>query len=336
MNKKIIIFCIFIIILEIIFGIVNKLIKLPLKTEPLYGYSAPVGSFQLAWNELSEKVVKEKIILNDDENNSFVNTLNSSNFTKEMLSEEDYYIKVGKTSEKLKQEIIKDVNKKFSINIEDELNQIDFSDENNNGYTVYSILKKECSFKNAFDLIKEDTFGEDTKLVNYFGIDENSDSKLRENLEIAFNEKNGEYAIKLFTKEGDIIYLYRTDESGTVEELYNRMKYNEKQYEGIKSFSSNDKLLIPKINMNAFISYDELCGKYINDTGSYIKQALQYISFSLNESEAKVESQAMIGDVWLSQSQNYYFNNRFVIFMTEDESYLPYFSEIIEDSTFLE
>ena len=58
-----------------------------------------VGSFQLAWNELIEYMGFE---IEFEEDSQMVNELNKKLFTKDMLSEKDYYVKVGKTNTDLR------------------------------------------------------------------------------------------------------------------------------------------------------------------------------------------------------------------------------------------
>ena len=54
-----------------------------------------VGTLDLAWKDLQEKIAKNKIEL--EENVEIANELNASKFTKEMLDSNDYKINVERT-----------------------------------------------------------------------------------------------------------------------------------------------------------------------------------------------------------------------------------------------
>ena len=71
------------------------------------------GSFQVAWNELIE-LYGNKVEFEDDI--SFVRSLNSKWFTKEMINKDDYFIMVGETNFALKDKIKEEVKEKFARN----------------------------------------------------------------------------------------------------------------------------------------------------------------------------------------------------------------------------
>ena len=73
-----------------------------------------VGTFNLAWNELMDQFTNGKVEF-DVGNTELVDELNKQTFKKSQLSEEDYYIKVGETSKKLKKQILIDIKNKFNI-----------------------------------------------------------------------------------------------------------------------------------------------------------------------------------------------------------------------------
>lgn len=74
-----------------------------------------IGTFQIAWNELIEIYGNETIEFIDYES-ALVDELNQKSFTKDMISEEDYYVKVGKSSSQLKKEILNELEEKFGEN----------------------------------------------------------------------------------------------------------------------------------------------------------------------------------------------------------------------------
>lgn len=98
-----------------------------------------IGTFQIAWNELMEIYGNEPIQFVDYES-VLVDELNQKSFTKDMISEEDYYVKVGKSSSQLKKEILTELEKKFGENERNLLNYKLF--EENNKLILYSKIKK--------------------------------------------------------------------------------------------------------------------------------------------------------------------------------------------------
>lgn len=223
------------------------------------------GTFQLAWNELINIIGKD--IEFENYNSELVTNLNEKNFTKEMLSENSYYIKVDETSPKLKREIIQDVKNKFGDKNTQFLDNLKF--ENTNGITIYATLNKKFEFLEKFDDLKTIPFGNTEKKVRNFGITGNSDKALYKNVEVMFygwNEKELEYAVKLSTKENEEIILSKINSVGEFIETYNRILELEKSYEDLREMREEDILLIPYLNLNLSINYDELCGKEIKGT----------------------------------------------------------------------
>lgn len=223
------------------------------------------GTFQLAWNELIEKLGKG--IEFENYNSELVNKLNEKKFTKDMLSEDRYYIKVGNTSPNLKQEIIRDIKNKFGNKKSQFLDNIDF--ENPNGIIIYTALSKKFEFLEEFDDLESMLYGNSGKKVRHFGITSESDKKLYKNVEIMFYEwkdKQLECAVKLKTKEDEEIILAKINNKENFDEIYNYILELENNYEESKEFREEDLLWIPYINLNFSINYDELCGKEIKNT----------------------------------------------------------------------
>lgn len=97
------------------------------------------------------------------------------------------------------------------------------------------------------------------------------------NVEILFTDRKNElgrfidsndFAVKLRTKQGDEIILYRTDDKKTFDEYYEDIKRKSKKYDGNTAFTDDDRLLVPYIRVNGRVSYNELLGKTIAGTDS--------------------------------------------------------------------
>ena len=274
-----------------------------------------IGTLDLAWKDLEEKIGKNKIELK--ENIEIANKLNESKFSKDMLDSKDYTINVERTL--------------------------------TNGYKIDATLNKKLNFIETFDNFSNDrnwTFGDGEELIKYFGINNASSEKMNKNVEVLFYNRKGykpqdnDFAVKLKTKEGDEIILYRTDENKTFEEYYNDIKNKTNAYTGKREFLKDDELLVPYIRVNGMISYDELYDKEIvNTNGLFIYDVIQNVNFSLNEKGCNLASKATMVTEYMSvsdESRYCYFKDKFVLFMKEANSDNPYFALKVDNSDILE
>ena len=274
-----------------------------------------VGTLDLAWKDLEEKIGQNKIEL--EENVDIANELNASKFSKEMLDSNDYEINVERTW--------------------------------TNGYKIDATLNKELNFLEVFDNFSNDynwTFGDGEEYIKYFGINNASLESMNKNVEILFYNRtskkpqDNDFAVKLKTQEGDEIILYRTDDNKSFEEYYNDIKNKTNAYTGNREFAEKDELQVPYVRVNGMISYDELYGKEIKNTnGLYIFDVIQNVNFSLNERGCNLSSKATMVNEYLSASEDTrycYFKDKFVIFMKEANSDNPYFALKVDNSDILE
>ena len=274
-----------------------------------------VGTLDLAWKDLEEKIGKEKIELK--ESVDIADKLNASKFSKDMLDSNDYQINVERTM--------------------------------TNGYKIDATLNKKLNFLEIFDNFSNDynfTFGNSEELIKYFGINNASSENMNKNVEVLFYNRTGnrpqdnDFAVKLKTKEGDEIILYRTNDNKTFEEYYNDIKDKTNAYTGKREFLKNDELFVPYVRVNGMISYNELYDKEIENTnGLYIYDVIQNVNFSLNEKGCNLSSKATMVTEYLGisdETRYCYFKDKFVIFMKEANSNNPYFALKVDNSDVLE
>lgn len=275
-----------------------------------------VGTLDLAWKDLEEKIGLNKIEL-EGKMPQIANDLNESTFSKEMLNPNDYKINVERTV--------------------------------TNGYKIDATLNKELNFLESFDNFSDYkwTFGNSEEYIKYFGINNASPEEMNKNVEILFYNKlnNGsllsnDMAIKLKTKEGDEIILYRTDDKKSFDEYYEDIKAKTKNYKGRTEFSEDDELRVPYVKVNGMINYNQLYDKKIkNSKGLYIYDVIQNVNFYLNERGCNLSSKATMVTEYMGIGQDTkycYFQDTFIIFMKEKNSDKPYFALKVDNNDILE
>lgn len=290
-------------------------------------------TFQLVWNELSEKFVKGPVNFVGG-NPQLADDLNKKLYTSEILSENSYYTTFGKVSKKLKKQIEKNIKKKFNEK-SDILDMINWNDKGS--YLFYSILKKNFTFFVPFDRLTEASFNGSDSKVNYFGIKENTKNKVRDNVTVLFYNSPDEYAVKLNTKQNESVILYRYQTEDTFENYFKYVLANATN----DKFSKKDILLIPDINVDKTISYDELCGRKIIGTNYLISQALQTIQFKLDNKGGSLKSEAAISIMEtalrpVEETPRYFmFDKPFVLFLIEEGKEKPYYAMKVDNIDFL-
>ena len=294
-----------------------------------------VGTFNLVWNDFMNDVIGDKIEF-EDGYSALADELNKQTFTVEQLNKNSYFKIHGKENLTLKNQIEQGIKQKFN----ETSSIIDKCDwEKGEGYVLYAMLKKEFNFLEKFPTLNENTFGDSKEKVKYFGIEPDTEQVASKNIEILFYNSKEDFAIKLKTKEGEEVYLYRTTgENKSFEENYKEMQVKQSKYNGEKTWNKNDILNIPFIKVKDEINYDELCGRYIKNTDWYIAQALQTIDFELNNYGGSVKSEALIEafkSALLEKGREFIFNNDFILFLKEEDKTKPYFALKVDNTDIL-
>ena len=275
-----------------------------------------VGTLDIAWKELESQLEMDKIDLQDG-NLPVVDDLNSSTFTKDMLDSNDYSILVERTETQ--------------------------------GYKIDTSLNKELNFAIPFDNFSdmyEWKFGDSEEIIKYFGINNASSEEMNKNVEILFFNRENEnsarsddFAIKLKTKEGDEIILYRTNENKNFDEYYKDIQNKASSYTGSKEFLEGDELRVPFVRVNGMIAHNELYGKFIKDTNMYFADVIQNVNFNLNDKGCNLSSEVtLVTEVTgIGMEPRFcYFDDQFVIFMKEANSDQPYFALKVDNTDVLE
>lgn len=291
-----------------------------------------VGTFQLVWNELTDKIVKAPVKFLDFDS-QMANNLNQKQFKKSNLNEKSYYVKSGIVSPALKAEIEKNIKSKFH-ETSDILKMFDFT-YNPEKIFVYAMLKKDFRFTNAFDKLATGNFGNSQEKVKYFGINDNSNQKLYKNVNVLFYNDDNDFAVKLYTKGKDEVLLYRTNDDKTFDKYYAELNDKTAKYSGDKNFVKNDTLTIPDIKLYQETSFNELEGHQIVGTNMQIDKTIETVDFRMNNKGVKLKSEAAIMLRCMSlaprEGRDFTFNNNFVLFLIEKNQNTPYYAMKVSD-----
>lgn len=295
------------------------------------------GTFNLVWNDFMNDVIGRKIEFEDGPS-KLADELNKQSFKADQLSENSYFKIYGQAmGDDLRNKIQNGIKQKFN---EDSklVDRIDWNDSN--GYVLYAMLKKEFNFLEPFSTAMESMkFNNSETRVKCFGVDCSTKPDASKNVEILFYNSEKDFAIKLKTKEGEEVILYKTTgENKSFEENYEEVKKKQSSYSGKATFEKEDMLRIPFIKVNDEINYDELCGREIKNSKYYIKQALQTIDFELNNVGGSVKSEAVIdatNKAIIKNSRKMILDSDFILYLKEENKQQPYFALKVDNTDIL-
>lgn len=290
-----------------------------------------VGTFQLVWNDLIDEIIHHPIEFVGGKSVAAEN-LNKREFSVDDLNESSYYKKVGLVSKDLKKEIENAIKEKFN-ETSDVLKAVDWTPEPEK-YLLYAMLKKDFEYIKPFSKMPDGKFNGSEGDVKFFGINGESDSSLRNTVAVLFYHGTDDFAVSLKSKQGDTVYLYRTDDVKTLDKLYKDMKNKQKSYQGKKWLTKKDEFKAPMLDFKKEKSFSELC-KVIKNSPFMITQALETIQFKMDEVGVKLKSEGIIVVALTSamptkeEPRYFNFDSRYVIFLEEKDK--PYFAMKIED-----
>ena len=289
------------------------------------------GTFNLVWNVLKEEYVGGDVIVNVP--SAQVDNLNKSTFTKKNLDDNSFYVTYGKQTPALKSEIEKAIKEKFN-QTSDILNEFQWKEDTTDDF-MYAMLYKKFKFENKFKKLKNTTFNDEGD-YEYFGID--SENKSKSQVKALYYNNEKENAIKILSDGNDEVILVKGIEGKSFIEIYNNLLEKEKNYEGNKSLTDADSILVPIINFNTFEEFASLEGlefTYKNGEERKIAKAVQTIKLNLTEEGGEIRSEAGISttknSVAISDVRTFNYNSTFVLFLKEKDSELPYFAAYISD-----
>lgn len=372
MNKKrkiLIIFGILIILFIIVFVVINKenmfskkatklqsvsgITVVPTMNDTITTDSSWCGTFQLVWNDMKNEVVKKDVIFNPQLD--MVKNLNKEDFNETMLSEDYYYKIYGLKSLALKEQIENGIKEKFN-QTSDILDDFDWSeselDNPNNPderrYFFYTMLYRKFEFLQEFDKLDNSKFGNKYNDIQYFGIDENTENSVGNQIKVLYYNSKDDFAIIVNTKTDDEVIFCKSPTGSNFNEIYENMNNEADKYTGSKSFKNVDEFKAPNLEFDEKKEYTELENKKFETADPYydtaeIQKAIQTIKFSLDEKGGEIKSEAAIDmkmDTSLVETKPkadepryFYVDDTFAIFLREKNKPKPYFAGRIDDIT---
>jgi len=293
------------------------------------------STFQLAWNELKDDIVKENIQLQD--NPPIVKHLNASVITKEDISEDSYVAMAGFA----KDDIIKKINNVLRTKFPDVAPKVEEGYFTEKDIFVYAFLFKNLQFKYRFESLKEPiAFNSHYKKINVkaFGIEEYSEKKHKDmgkQVDIFSFEDRSNFIVRLTSDnfKNDEVVLAKIKPEKT---LLKTIKTVENHIENSESYKlhKESSLQIPKFNFDIKHSYLELIGKYFGNKGlkgNYIGGAMQDIVFKLDEKGVLLLSDVKLPLPYKSAPRELIFNRPFLIYLKEKNGEYPYFAMWVDN-----
>ncbi len=242
-------------------------------------------AMNLAWQELNNEILHEKLILNTEEKDAIeiAKAFNYTKLSRKDIDEASYYVKAGygqKTVDAINKESRKKFPKKSFKDLEIKLSPADI--------ISYAYFLKEVEYKEPLYKTNVDFMG---KTVKGFYADTN---KQKSEIKVIAYENDDKFIISLKLKsDGD--------------ELLFAKGYDMKKPQAVLDYiaktkpkghlKKRDYFEAPNLHLNYHRSYSEMTGKFLANkdfTQYFIGQMFENIKFDMDEKGARVENEAVI------------------------------------------
>jgi len=293
-------------------------------------------TFQLAWNDLKDNMIKEDIRLKGEP--LCVAHLNKALSSKEDVSEKDCVVMAGFGKDRIVEKINSALKEKFGDEAPQALKKLSPTD-----IMVYAYLYKNLKFKYVFESLESPIEFESNGQINNvkaFGIRRFSGSKEHKNIakqvSVVDYRDRDDFIIILASEsfEDEIVLAKMTPASTllkTIEAVERRIDEAEPD-----EMRNRDILKIPKFNFDITHSYNKLIGKFFinRDFEDYfITEAFQNIRFKLDEKGVLLKSEARIrGKIISARPKFLIFDKPFLLYMKEKNGIYPYFAVWVDNA----
>jgi len=299
------------------------------------------STMQIAWNELEDKIIKERIKLEGDP--PIVQALNKRLTTKEDLSEDCYIATVELLSNEFLQRLNKTLKGKFGKQAPPEVNES--FPPGPPRFMAYAYLFKNLQFPKPFELLPDflrfPSGGREDDAIA-IGInkyrDEEKYREMSKQVKVVKYLDDNHFIIELKSKsENDQIILAKIKPRKTllqtIEEVVQTTGVGNPAQPQLKE---GETLRIPVLDFNVNHTFTELSGKRFANKGKEdwrIDKAVQWTRFRLNQKGALLKSEAILIVVTAPRTPPKYvpprlfiFDKPFLICLKQKGAKYPYFA----------
>lgn len=297
------------------------------------------ASFELAWQTFQNEYLENEFSY--DENNKTIGYLVDECKREFNLDQKEYYVKSGKKTLDLRNEIMREIKRKFNTN-SDILKNVRFSnDPNTNEFLIYSIICANFKFRRKFQIFPRKMWFRNDEKVKYFGIRHRLNFGLSDQVGVNFYNDKNDFAAFVKCASGrdneKYIHFYRTDEKLTFKEAYNRVKGScgRSAHEIINTFA------VPKLKIDIFEQFGELSGETLirkrDEEKFVVANAMQNLKIDLDRGGARVKSEAvlqpLLGAPYGARYEIKYYDLIFdgTFYMIVEENYRPVVALRVQD-----
>jgi len=288
-------------------------------------------AMNLAWNELNENVLREKLKLKTVDKIALrmADQLNDAPFTKNDLDEKSYYIKSGYG--KITVELI---NKESRAKFPDK----SFEDlKLNLGPTdiiVYAYFLKKVEYLNQFK--EKDVSFLKERVKGFYANDISKD-----NIRILKYWDDNKFIVGLRLKDdGDELILSKGFDMNNPKDAFNEIERHNKNVS--LTISNDDLFEMPKLHLDHHRGYVEFMGKFLANKGFekyFIAQMFENIKFDMDHKGARVESEAGMPVAMASEMtkiKRFILDKPFWVVMKRKDSQHPYFVLGVKNTELME
>jgi type II secretory pathway pseudopilin PulG len=306
------------------------------------------GTFELAWGELREIFGGEPVQLDGDP--PVARELNTPSFRRDSLSPRAFVARAGMLKDGIIPAIRDEMAQKFPdarpefLGIPDDPAQL----------VAYAYLQKSLPFASKFDSLPQalrfhDAAGE--SIVKSFGVERYANNRdlnsPREQLTVIDYISDNNFVLRLATTAADDIVLAKIPPAATLEQTIAAVQKRvavTRRAPRLEPMTVDDRLAVPKLAVGISGSFPELLGRHLKNPGwedYFLSRALQLIRFRLDESGAKLVSEALVvgengHEPPRSKERNFVFDRPFLIYLIEPDAARPYFAAWIENAELME
>ena len=295
------------------------------------------STFQLAWNELKQTIVKDDVHLQNEP--PMVPLLDKSRSTQDDISDKDYVAMAGFGRDR----ILSRINQALQAKFKGQAPTVS-ANPGPNDFLAYAYLSKDLQFEKEFE--KLDTpisfmVNRQAIQVKAFGLKEYDLAKQQDigkQVSVYDYTDDSDFVLRFASlSANDDIVLAKVKPAATllqtIQSVRARIARNSPD-----SLKDKEVLAVPIFDFDITRDYSELTGKPLTNKGfenSMISQATQMIRFRLNQKGALLTSGSLMfgaGAAPPPKVRHFVFDQPFLLYLQEKTGQYPYFTVWIDNA----